>query len=134
MENLIGQQFGYWTVLRYITYTGGKRKCLCQCKCGAIKPVQVGSLKNGSSTKCKTCARKTHGMAYTGVWRAWTNMHQRCTNIKHPQYKDYGGRGVTVCAEWQVFEKFYEDMGDRPKNLSLDRINNDLGYFKDNCK
>ena len=61
-------------------------------------------------------------------------MKKRCFDNNDKRYKDYGGRGITVSAEWMKFENFYRDMGDAPEGLSLDRIDNNKGYSKDNCK
>jgi len=61
-------------------------------------------------------------------------MLDRCSNPKNSRWKDYGGRGIAVCARWQHFENFVKDMGKRPDGLTLDRIDNDLGYFKANCR
>jgi hypothetical protein len=61
-------------------------------------------------------------------------MRHRCMREKHPQYKAYGGRGITVCKRWMKFENFFEDMGNAPTGLSLDRIDNNSGYSKDNCR
>ena len=60
-------------------------------------------------------------------------MLQRCNNPNSQRYKDYGGRGITVCKRWLKFENFLADMGDRPRGLTLDRKNNDKGYYKRNC-
>ena len=78
---------------------------------------------------------KKHAMVDTPIYRCWINMRQRCYNSNHPQYKDYGGRGIFVCEEWkESFINFYNDMGDRPKGYSIERINNDEGYNPTNCE
>ncbi len=61
-------------------------------------------------------------------------MKQRCTNPNHRAYKDYGGRGITVCEQWLQFHYFLRDMGERPEGTTLDRIDNDKGYYKENCR
>lgn len=66
--------------------------------------------------------------------RVWSAMIQRCTNPNNPAWPRYGGRGITVCDEWRKFESFYRDMAPRPVGKSLDRINNDSGYSKENCR
>jgi len=77
----------------------------------------------------------THKMSYTKVYRTWIAMLSRCRNENEPNYVNYGGRGITVCDEWHRFEKFFEDMGDLPfYDAQLDRIDNEKGYCKDNCR
>jgi hypothetical protein len=62
-------------------------------------------------------------------------MKDRCCNPNNPQFHDYGGRGITVCSEWlKSFENFFNDMGDCPDKMTLDRIENHKGYCKDNCQ
>jgi len=61
-------------------------------------------------------------------------MIQRCENPKHPQFKDWGGRGISICERWYDFANFIADMGEKPKDLSLDRIDNDGNYQPDNCR
>ena len=68
------------------------------------------------------------------MYKAWLGMRNRCSNKKHPRYKNYGALGITVCAEWDSFGKFLEDMGERPHGMSLDRIDNTAGYSKINCR
>jgi hypothetical protein len=58
----------------------------------------------------------------------WRNMMQRCTNPDHRSYRNYGGRGITVCDEWLSFDRYYADVGDAPAGMSLDRVDNDGPY------
>lgn len=75
-----------------------------------------------------------HGKAKSQIYRIWSAMRNRCQNPNVPAFRNYGGRGITVCDRWQDFANFYADMGDRPDGKSLDRINNDLGYSPENCR
>lgn len=79
--------------------------------------------------------RSFHGMTHTATYKCWLNMKDRCGNPNTPTYKHYGGRGITVCDRWQKsFKDFLSDMGEKPDNLSLDRIDNNKGYYKENCR
>lgn len=79
--------------------------------------------------------RIKHGMRNTSEYRSWADMLQRCSNPKSNRYKDYGGRGISVCDSWLTFENFYADMGDKPsKSYSIDRIDNEGDYTPKNCK
>lgn len=75
-----------------------------------------------------------HGKYRTKVYYTWANMLDRCNNKHNPGYRWYGGRGITVCEEWRVFINFYKDMGDAPKGLTLDRLDSNKGYYKENCR
>lgn len=78
---------------------------------------------------------RSHGLSKTGAYQAWYQMLQRCYNKNRVSYKNYGGRGIWVCYRWKKsFMRFYEDMGNRPEGMSLDRIDNDASYRLSNCK
>lgn len=118
-----------------------------RCICGRHKVVQGTELtrmaKRGITASCgckraETIARKnrTHGMSKHPAFGVWHSMKQRCEDPRHPAYKNYGGRGITVCPEWEhSFKAFWADMGATwKKGLDLDRINNDAGYSRENCR
>ena len=75
-----------------------------------------------------------HGMTGTKEYAVWNSMCTRCRCKTHKFYHRYGGRGITVCERWKTFENFYADMCPRPEGMTLERIDNDKGYSKDNCK
>lgn len=78
----------------------------------------------------KTGLKKNNKSTYT----VWHLMKQRCLNPNNPNFKDYGGRGISICRRWFEFKNFLEDMGPRPLNRSIDRKNNDGNYNKKNCR
>jgi hypothetical protein len=86
--------------------------------------------------------KRTHGMASSiaegrgqaSIYKIWSNIKQRCTNPDNPRFADYGGRGITLCNRWHDFNAFYADVGDRPNDLTLDRIDNDKGYEPNNVR
>lgn len=77
---------------------------------------------------------KKHGFFGTKTYWVWHNMKQRCLNVNHEQYVDYGARGIGVCDKWLDFRGFLEDMGEQPEKMSLDRINNNGNYEPSNCR
>lgn len=115
----------------------GQMKWLYQCECGKIVERYPHSASATKHCGCRTTEnlknRIRHGMAATKIYSAWITMKSRCQNPKSRKYPDYGGRGITVCAKWQTFDGFFEDMGDRPDDHSLERIDNNQGYSKENC-
>jgi hypothetical protein len=135
-EELIGQQFGKWTVIGvpqrygYITV---------RCECGTVRDTQAAAVRSGRSASCG-CKQRTDGISHgacvgglTPVYRAWSNMLSRCRNPHHQAYDNYGGRGIKVCKRWESFANFYVDMGERPEGCSLERRKNWLGYSPKNC-
>ncbi len=81
----------------------------------------------------KSPSNKTHGRSLEPTYFIWLQMHNRCKNPKHRQYRDYGGRGISVCQRWKNYVAFMDDMGPRPDGLTLERVDNSLGYGPDNC-
>lgn len=75
-----------------------------------------------------------HGLSESATYYSWKSMIARCNNPNATGYKNYGGRGIKVCKRWLKFENFLKDMGKRPKNKTLDRINNNGNYKPANCK
>lgn len=76
----------------------------------------------------------THGKSKTRTYRIWMNMRNRCNRPKHHNYKYYGAIGIKVCKEWDgSFEKFFEDMGECPEGKSIERVDVQKGYSKENC-
>ncbi|MNQ52852.1 AP2 domain protein [compost metagenome] len=141
-----GCTYGRLTVLReagrHVFPSGAStRKVECLCECGNTTVVYATSVKSGNTQSCgcliadSTRARTTkHGRVGTPAYHVWGAIIQRCTNPKHPGYKDYGGRGISVCDRWLSFDGFYADMGDPPPGLSIDRADNDAGYSPENCR
>lgn len=99
-------------------------------------------LRRGSTTSCgcvqrenTSLANKTHGMSEQRIYRIWEGMWKRCTNEKCKAYKNYGGRGIKVCEEWESFDAFHDDMKDGYEpHLTIERIDNDGHYCKRNCR
>ena len=133
-QGLTGHQIGKWSVCESFPHqTRRERLYRCVCACGTEKTVKHTHLVNGKTSSCG-CSWTTHGMSRSNEYRVWDSMIRRCHSPSHYAFKDYGARGITVCDKWKNFEGFIEDMGFQPEGLSIERINNDLGYSKENCK
>lgn len=123
-----GQRYGNWTVIRRVCHSSYE----CRCDCGAFHIRQIGTLKRGSSQRCTKCMgtrQRKHGMDGTSTYLIWAKMKHRCHS--HPAY---AGRGIKVCERWNDFRNFLADMGERPANKSLDRIDNNGDYEPGNCR
>lgn len=141
--NLLGGEFGLLSVLHFAYVKNGCGWWTCVCDCGTEKTVKGSSLVSGHTKSCgclsPDLARSrqpayTHRMVETRQYRVWSNMLNRCRNPRSEDFANYGGRGVTVCARWESFEAFWEDM--KPTYdpaRTLHRVKNDVGYCKENC-
>lgn len=137
----IGETFQRWTVTGATVTVGRYKRVPVTCSCGTAKVIDKSNLLKGLSQSCGCLSKevvsarsKTHGKAKTPVYAVWNMMKQRCLLPTNKQYPDYGGRGITVCDEWLVFENFYADMGDPPfKGASIEREDTSKGYSKENC-
>ena len=117
-DDLVGQRFGRLVVQRAGVSSHAGRQWICLCDCGKeCMPFGFG-LKNGTTTSCGCynkelvgALRRTHGDTGTPEHEAWMAMRQRCENPNSTNYKNYGAKGVTVCARWSWYANFLEDMG-----------------------
>lgn len=141
------KRFGKLTVVSF-DHTDDEFRCFwnVKCDCGKEKVVNGSHLKSGNTKSCG-CLHKemttrynkefniTHAMSHSSTYISWQSMKNRCCNINDQCYENYGRRGISVCDRWKdSFENFYKDMGDRPKGMTIDRINNDGNYEHGNCK
>lgn len=149
VKDIIGQRFGRLTVIdRAENNKDGSTRWLCVCDCGGTANVSKGNLRKGNVRSCG-CINKeissvrmrkirvTHGKSRTRLYRIWEGMKGRCNRPTHTSYKNYGGRGITVCDEWSnSFQSFYEwSMANGYRDdLSIDRKDNDGSYCPENCR
>jgi hypothetical protein len=137
--------FGKLTVLG--TDPTDERYRLCRCECGNEKRVRRDHLRTGKTISCG-CERARlssvrlrergphvkHGASKTRAYGTWLAIKQRCFNPRAFAYKDYGGRGITVCDRWLNFDNFLADMGQPGPGETIERIDNDAGYEPGNCR
>lgn len=148
--NSIGEQFDRLFVLD-IYKINGASKAYCICNCGNTKVTLVSSLRRGCTRSCgclnaentqlKGLNNRRHGHSRrldggrSKSYKLWSSMIRRCHTPSSSGFHKYGAKGVIVCKEWrESFETFLKDMGEPPKGLSIDRIDNSKGYSKDNCR
>lgn len=139
IRNLSGKRFAGWLVLYQGPSSSGKIRYFCRCDCGNECLVDAGNLKKGRSKHCLKCSRSYrhtyHGMSKSKTYAVYTQMIERCHNPSHKYYYLYGNRGIFVCDKWkESFKYFIEDMGLAPESLSIDRLDNYKGYYKENCR
>lgn len=141
----IGMTFGEWSVMGAPEKVGRQHAHPCECRCGHRQFVRTSHLTSGSSLRCIRCQsakasldRTKHLASYGGpdhaTYRVWSGMRTRCLNTNQPVYKDYGGRGISICDAWNVFENFLRDMGRVPAiGMSIERKDVNGNYEKENC-
>ena len=141
VKNELGNKYGRLLVIEQVASINEKAAWLSRCDCGNTKIVTGDSLRTGKVSSCGCYQKemyglssKTHGMSKTQTYRSWQEMKTRCFDKTSVSYKNYGGRGITVCKRWDKFENFIFDMGVRPKGATLDRIKTNKGYSPSNCK
>ena len=137
------KKFGRLTVLGVETVEiAGKLRSrfICSCECGNYKNLDSFRIRIGKTKSCgclnselASKRRATHRSSKSRAYAVWSGMKERCQNPKNRSYPNYGGRGIVVCHDWEKFEGFLADMGHPPKDLTLERLDNNLGYSKENC-
>jgi len=144
---LTGQVFGNLTALRRAGSLprkngGAFALWLCRCTCGQEVVCRGDKLRKGN---LKSCAVNGHRWIYRrpattaaltrSERHSWEKMWQRCADKKHKGYKNYGGRGITICERWKSFANFLEDMGKKPApDYTIERIDVNGNYEKTNCR
>lgn len=142
--SLAGKRFGRLVAIEDGGPHASKRRLWrCQCDCGGEALIPSSYLVSGNTKSCGCYAKSgdfkvthghTRGAKPSRAHLAWSNMKDRCTNQNRPQWKDWGGRGITYDSRWESFEAFLSDMGEPPLGMSLDRRDNNGNYCKENCR
>lgn len=124
----------YWKLTILNEVPDSKYKTVnCVCDCWNKKQIIFNNIRSWKTISC-WCSYWTHKLSGTPLYIAWNNLKNRCDNPSHPAYNNYWGRGISYDKRWKKFDEFYEDMKHTYKKwLTLERINNELWYSKENC-
>ncbi len=141
IKDRTGKRYGKLIVLSFAGVSSYRNALWkVQCDCGKVRIVLGGHLHSGRTTSCG-CARVRikHGATRAGrptrEYESWRHMKKRCFNRNNHKFKNYGGRGISVCERWRnSFNNFLEDMGTCPPAHSIDRIDNNKDYMPGNCR
>lgn len=145
IKDLTGKKFGRLKVIKYNgSNKNGRALWLCQCDCGNTKTIIGNSLLSGLTISCgcynKECSKEIHSkhkQSYSKLYKVWQGMKTRCYNGKFIYYKNYGGRGISICDKWKynflTFYKWAINNGYQ-EGLTIDRTNNDGNYEPNNCR
>ncbi|AEY66352.1 hypothetical protein [Clostridium sp. BNL1100] len=136
--DLEGQKYGILTVVKGLGRGKKEYEWLCKCECGNETISKTSYLRSGHKTSCGCLRGRSnykHGLSQSPLRNVHANMKKRCNNPKNKSFKNYGGRGITYCEKWETFEGFLDDMlDDYKKGLTLDRIDVNGNYNKENCR
>ena len=150
-NKLLGERFGMLEVIgtsEPYLHKNGRRETVSvvKCDCGTVKSARNCSLTSGLTTSCGCQSRRmliernkkksTTGMSHSRIYTVFRGMHARCENRKHVGFRNYGGKGISVCPEWRTFEAFYTwaTSNGYDDSLTIDRINPNGNYEPSNCR
>lgn len=154
---IVGKKFGRLTVVNLVGVNKHKHSLVeLICECGSTTIAEVALVKSGNTRSCGCLRRRpkprqpkltdnlvlmdkqsvgTYPKRKSSTYASWKSMLERCYSQNSAGYKNYGGRGIGVCLSWRSsFSAFVADMGQRPESLTLDRIDGNGDYCKDNCR